>query len=1131
MGKCKATLFLILFLWAGFPGTAQVLVDWNARWSWFKGTREPSSPNSLWRESGFDASGWSQGNAPFSYGEGTNGTLLPDMLGKYTTFYIRKEFVIDDLNDIDELAISVDYDDGFVLWLNGTLTLKANAPLVYDYLQGAPNSHESGEYEHYLFAGETLALVSGTNVIAIQGFNLSRNSSDFFLDARVEGIKRLPETGGVSCDVPGGFYSNPFSVNITSSYPGETVKYTLDGSDPRTSRNAIPALSPVTVWIDPASTAGGRGQTPGVILRASKFETGFDPSKPLTRSYLFVSRVKNSTSHPGGGWPVSSINGQVIDLLMDTKVTTDSRYSPLLDKALLDIPTISLVTDPAHLFNQQSGIYVNATYHGRNWERPSHAELINPDGSPGFAIDAGLRIRGGWSRHDEFAKHAFRLFFRSEYGEGKLRFPLFGEEGVDEFDKVDLRTSQNYSWSKGGEEAPHSTMNRDVFSRDSQRDMHQLYTRSRYYHLYLNGVYWGIYQTQERADADFAQSYLGGDNEDYDVIKVDIGDNYNLYNIEATEGNTDAWEEIWNLCRQGFTTNENYFRLMGLNQAGEKDPSLRELVDVDNLIDYMLVIFYAGNFDAPVSKFSNNGNPNNFYALYDRSGKHGGFRFLAHDAEHTLLTDPVGPGIGLNENRVNIGTASPQMNVTSFLKFQPQWLHHCLTKNEEYRVRFADRVYHHFFNGGVFTPDSCIRRFRKTADQLDMAIIAESARWGDQGSWPARTRDKDWIPAVNRVVNDYMPFRTAIVLQQLKNENLVLSLEPPVFSMNGAVITGAGPVIDSPVRLLMQNPNASGSILYTLDGTDPRMAGGNPSATALSGGTTLEISIQPGTRIKARTRYMTSWSALQEILFQDQALFTYLKITEIHYHPADREEVEDKDLEFLELKNTGTTPLDLSGLEFTEGIRFTFPAGTLLPPMGFIVIASSTTEYTRFYGYGPSFEFSGNLSNGGERIVLKTNAGLVVFSFAYSDQWPWPGEADGDGYSLAAAERNPTGDPGLAAYWSASGQINGSPLADDYPVSATLPASGYETVRLDLYPNPARESLNLVFHLPAGQTVETFLTDLTGRRLYPLMNQYLPAGKYSTTLSLTPLNLHPGVYVVSFRTPDSFVARKFIHIK
>lgn len=131
-----------------------------------------------------------------------------------------------------------------------------------------------------------------------------------------------------------------------------------------------------------------------------------------------------------------------------------------------------------------------------------------------------------------------------------MDFPLFGDEGVSEFDKVDLRTSQNYSWTNGGGQSIHNTMNRDVFLRDTQRDMKSAYTRSRYYHLYLNGLYSGVFQTQERAKSNFAESYFGGKKEDYDVIKVDIGDNFNLYEIEATDGNTDSWLAIWNIYRQ-----------------------------------------------------------------------------------------------------------------------------------------------------------------------------------------------------------------------------------------------------------------------------------------------------------------------------------------------------------------------------------------------------------------------------------------------------------------------------------------------------------------------------------------------------------------------------------------------------
>ncbi|NIN36173.1 MAG: hypothetical protein GTO60_14180, partial [Gammaproteobacteria bacterium] len=125
---------------------------------------------------------------------------------------------------------------------------------------------------------------------------------------------------------------------------------------------------------------------------------------------------------------------------MDPDVVNDSRYRGQIKDALLAIPTISLVTDLENLFDPSIGIYVNARQDGIDWERPTSVELINPDGSEGFQIDAGLRIRGAFSRSGSNPKHAFRLLFRTEYGAARLQYPLFGSEGVNEFDKIDLRT-------------------------------------------------------------------------------------------------------------------------------------------------------------------------------------------------------------------------------------------------------------------------------------------------------------------------------------------------------------------------------------------------------------------------------------------------------------------------------------------------------------------------------------------------------------------------------------------------------------------------------------------------------------------------------------------------------------------
>lgn len=1126
--KINSILLLILLFSINVP--AQVIIDWNSQWSYFKGTKEPSTPNTLWKGTGFNAASWAKGNSPFRYGDGSGGTELTDMQNNYTTVYIRKEFTVNNTADIDELKLTIDYDDAFVVWINGNEIWKINAPETYAYTQGAINSHEFGEWETLILDKDKNYLVNGTNVIAIQGFNFSKTSTDFYLNVKMEGIKHLPETDAVvSIDVKSGFYNNPFSVKLSGSAPGKTVLYTLDGSDPRTSSTNITGLSPVNVLIDPNSTSGGRGKTGGVIIRASQIENGLAPGKPTTRNYIFLSTVKTQ-AHPGGNWPTGSVNGQSIDLPMDSKVYNDTRYKNQMESSLLDIPTISVSTDPANLFSSQTGIYVNAEYHGSEWERPANIELINPDGSPGFNIDAGLRIRGGWSRHGDYPKHALRLFFRNDYGKGKLEFPLFENEGASEFDKVDLRTSQNYSWANAGGQAIHNTMNRDVFSRDCQRDMKQPYTRSRYYHLYLNGLYWGIYQTQERCEASFAESYFGGNKDEYDVIKVDIGDNFNLYEIEATDGNTDSWQEIWNMTEQGFSSNTNYFKLLGLNSSGVADTSLNVWVDVDNLIDYMLVIFYGGNFDSPVSKFSQNYNPNNFYAIDNREKKRDGFKFYAHDAEHTLLTDAVSPGIGLYEDRVNIGSISNgRMEVTYFGKFHPQWLHFKLSENKEYRIRFADRVYRHFFNNGALTPDSCIARFKKTADKLNLAIIAESARWGDSQNSFVKTKDDHWIKAVNRVTNDYMPYRTEIVLQQLLAESLYISYKPAVFKKNGTVISDSKIIISEDYSLTIENPNGSGSVIYTTDGTDPRLIGGEISRTATNGGASKTIVVKPGTHVKARTKYTTTWSALHEIIFEDSGLFSNLKVTELHYHPKNQGLVDDKELEFIELKNIGSSTLDLSGMAFNDGIQFTFPAGSKIAPGAFFVLASNQTEFANFYKFLADFQYSGSLSNGGETITMQTASKQNVISFTYSDSIPWPVEADGDGYSLVSKQANPTGDPNDVNYWTISKFENGSPGADDTGSITAAPEMLLTNSGFRIYPNPATSGINIDFALNKTENTEIGLYDLNGRLLQILVNEQIPAGDYSKYFSLD--NLNAGMYLINLKTENQFATKKLIYNK
>jgi len=159
------------------------------------------------------------------------------------------------------------------------------------------------------------------------------------------------------------------------------------------------------------------------------------------------------------------------------------------------------------LFSSTNGIYANPGGDQIQWERPCSLELIYPDDREGFQINCGIRIRGGFSRDPSNPKHAFRFFFRQEYGASKLNYPVFGATGARSFDKFDLRTMQNYSWSFGGDSS--MICLRDQMARDQQMAMSGNATRGDWYHLYINGMYWGLFNTEERPEAAFGESYYG----------------------------------------------------------------------------------------------------------------------------------------------------------------------------------------------------------------------------------------------------------------------------------------------------------------------------------------------------------------------------------------------------------------------------------------------------------------------------------------------------------------------------------------------------------------------------------------------------------------------------------------------
>ncbi len=903
--------------------------------------------------------------------------IANEMQGTNASLWLRTAFDVEDPAALGGLVLRMKYADGFAAFLNGTEVARRNSsgPLEWN---SAATSERSGDeialVEEINLADALPLLRPGENILAIQAMNDNASDGNFLILPELVAAGAAAEYRYMETPTPGtfnssgaidfvrdvefsverGFFEDSFSLSLSTPTEGAQIRYTRNGGTPTATSGSI--------YDDSISVTGTS------IIRAAAFKEDHLDSNVTTNSYLFVSDVirQSPSGQAPSGWPSGSVNGQILDYGMDPDIVNSARWSSQMEDALLSIPSLSIVTDIANLFSSSTGIYVNARNDGRSWERRTSVELIHPDGSPGFGLDAGLRIRGAFSRSGDNPKHSLRLIFRNEYGAGKLRYPLFGGEGADAFDRVDLRTSQNYSWAFSGSDK--NTFLRDVFSRDVMRDLRKPYTKSRYYHLYLNAQYWGLFQTEERADADFGATYLGGRDDDYDAIKNNSSGNRAL---EATDGTMEAYRRLYDAAVAGFSSNTAYRRVLGLRSDGTPDPNGEKLVDAQNLMDYMACTYYTGDPDAPVSVWGHISN--NVFALYNRENPQG-FSWFRHDAEHSL-----GANGGLNEGRLLTDTIDRSIG-QEWRDFNPAWLHIRLTANREYRIQFADRVNQLFFGSGELSPERNIARWEERAQEIELAVIAASARWGDSKRATPRTKD-DWEDESDWMLDTFFPRRTQIVLNQMRSVNMFPDAAIVAFNQHGGEVpSGFG--------LTMSQSNGDlGTILYTTDGTDPREWGGevNPAAAEY----TDSVAITETVTVNARVRDGSTWGAMTT------ARFTLglegLVINEIM---AENDSVLEDPVEpgefpdWIEFYNGTATAIDLGGMYLTDDPldfqQWQIPAGVTIGPGEYLVFLADDD------GTQGPLHTNYQLSRTGESVILidtdgETVIDEVTFDYQFDD--------------------------------------------------------------------------------------------------------------------------------------------------
>lgn len=1055
-----------------------------------------------------------------------------------------------------------------------------------------------------------------------------------------------------------GFYNAPFNLQLSTTLADAHIYYTLDGSEPGVS--SIKYKTPIEI----ARTS---------IIRAITINNSGAKSTVMTQTYLFADDVIHQSNTPEG-YPdywgdYTAISGKAIaDYEMDPDMMANATKAQETIDALKELPVISIVSDKDNFFSnvfdeKTGGIYMYTgapgDERGLGWERPVSMEYFDLNNTISLQVNCGIELHGGHSRRSEKSpKHSFRLKFSSDYGPSKLDFPFFGSEATDKFDYILLRAGFGYAWNHhSSDQRKKAQYTNDDWCKRTQLDMGDPASHSVFAHLYINGIYWGIYNANERLNKDFGETYIGGDADEYDVIK-----DYS----EALDGTVDVWNTLIQKVNAGVESNAAYQNLLGRNADGSNNPNLQSYVDVENLINYMLINFYSSNSDW---------DHHNWVAMRNRVDPGKGFQFFCWDAECTLM--------GLNDNVLGEFNASCPSNI-----FQQ------LMKNDEFKRLFADKTLAYCTENGLLTPAVVRERWLYASDQIEKAIDAESARWGDYrrdvhnystGPYELYTKEDFWIPQHNWMLNTYFPSRTDIFLRQLRSAGFFPNVDAPSFFVNGTAINTKN-VIAGDV-LTMTTPQ--GVIYYTTTGEDPVVwenststgenfqlvynnatkyvlvpgsdigndwyskadidltgwhevtgdpggvgyeagtgyasyisydvkdqmysSGSNPNtscyiripfsvnADQLSKITTLNllmryddgfvaylngvkiasssapdapawnsvstagnestdvvsytisdkvsllkegdnllaiqglnqkvsssdflimaaldgssssldkrlsenvkiysgsIALSNSVDIKARTYNNGEWSAMKSQLLQISDDLFDLKITEINYHPLPEGEIVGDFFEFVELKNIGESSIDLSKCKFIDGIDYEFNANTTLNPSAFMVLASSNSDFFNRYGFWPDGQYSGQLDNSGEQLVLANEAGDTLISLIYDDKNGWPEMPDGNGYTLVPVNINPVGNQNDKELWRASYYINGSPGADDILRTGYDELADFNQDKEPLfynYPNPFNSQTSITYSLTSDADVKIDVLNMAGAEIAVLVNGRISKGNY-----------------------------------
>ena len=1037
--------------------------------------------NATWKSLSFNDSTWEEGASGFGYADEDDETILPE--GTQSVF-LRKKFNVVDPTVIEELILGMDFDDGFVAYLNGLEIARVNIngqPPAFN--AGTPTDHEAEIYQGFgankfiLTNGELLA---GENILCVQVHNISENSSDFtaipFFSARyntatAEGISPPPVLN---------LSDNALHTNFKISSGGETL-YLYDNIGELADSLLIPSGINSYSW-------GIASGTDDLLL----FEEMTPGTENPTTGFLGINDANVIFSHPGGSVSPLSLNlstnvpDVIIRYTLDATIPTEDSPSYLLPlniaqnrvvrarifkenyipsptqtKTYLvndyhDLPVVSLVTEPDNFFDNDTGIYVfgdtyddDFPHFGANfwedWERPIHLTFYEEDHSLGTEFDAGVKIFGNYSRGQD--QRSLAIFARNQYGTGEINYPFFPELDYENFQSLVLRNA--------GNDLFRSNM-RDATITGLMSDAGLEYQAYRPTAAYINGEYWGIYNMREKVNEHFLASKYNVDTDDVSILE---------FGGAIVQGDNQSYMDVIEFVTDNSLVSDNNYQFV------------TDRIDVENYIIYQVTQIYFDNQDWP-------GNNIKFWRTPDTK-----WRWILYDTDfgfsiwnnNSYLNNTL--DFALEPNGPN--WPNPPYSTLLFRK---------LTQNISFRNelvnRFADEM------NTRFLPVNVVEHIDTIAAKIASEIPNHFNLYDEPPAF--------WDGQINIMRNfgNQRPERVKAHIKSVFNlpdyHELTINNVAPV---EGYVLINN--------RLNIEDTEWKGDYFEDVPikiRAIPRLGHVFSHWAGALSSTEEELQFDLKNNILVIPVF-------DKIIYDDGIV-----INEINYNSVETRDTED----WIELHNSTDISVDISGFilkDNDDNNQFIFPENTVLDTSEYLILTKDKTLFQAIY---PEVEnvlgdFDFGLSSLGDAVRLFTPTLELRDEVYYLPEASWSTSANGQGGTLELI--SPELDNLLAENWDSVHEFGSPGSTNIKPLPPIPPFNGKVIEDFKYFPNPFSDEVNITFTVTKPTSVKAVLYDDKGSFIRTIFDEILEPDWYEFGDDLKYLSR--GVYLLEFTEGES----------